>query len=98
MTGTVHHEWLTTRRLALASIAVLALLLMVPDVALVFVSVHIKKLSWLAVSLVAPALLLLAYFAVLGRRPGLACLLMAPFAAMVPTAVFYALRYRSPIT
>ena len=97
-TRTVNQRWLPTRRLALASIAVLVVLLMVPDVALVLAMAHTKKPSWAAASLVAPALLLLAYFAVLGRRPGLACLLMAPFATLVPTAAFYILRYRSPIT
>lgn len=98
MSGTVNQGWPPARWLALASIAVLALLLMVPDAALVFVSLHIKKPPWIVARLAAPALLLVAYFAVLGRRPGLACLLMAPFAAMVPTAAFYILSYRSPIT
>ncbi|MEI7037202.1 phosphoethanolamine transferase [Fulvimonas yonginensis] len=92
------HAWLTRRRVALASIAVLALLLMIPNVALVVASTHVKKPSWVAASLVAPAAMLLAYFAVLGRRPRLACLLMAPFAALVPTVALYILRYRSPVT
>jgi glucan phosphoethanolaminetransferase (alkaline phosphatase superfamily) len=86
------------RRLALGSVVVLALLLMVPNVALVFASTHVKRLSWITASLAVPAGLLLAYFAVFGRRPRLACLLMVPFAALVPTAAFYILRYRTPIT
>lgn len=86
------------KRLALGSVVVLALVLMVPNVALVFASTHAKKLPWIMASLAVPAALLLVYFAVFGRRPRLACLLMAPFAALVPTVALYILRYRTPVT
>lgn len=98
MIGTVDHGRIAVRRLALGAMAALALLLLVPDVALVFASAHAKKLSWIAASLAVPTGLLLGYFAVLGRRPWLACLLMAPFAALVPVAALYIIRYRTPIT
>lgn len=86
------------RRLAIGSVVVLALLLMVPDVALVLAGTHVERPTWIAASLTVPAGLLLGYFAVLGRRPWLACMLMAPFAALVPVVAFYIVRYRTPIT
>lgn len=86
------------RRIALSSLVVLALLLMVPNVALVFASPHLKKLSWVTASLAVPAGLLVVYFAAFGRRPRLACLLMTPFAALAPTAALYIFRYRTPVT
>lgn len=86
------------KRLAIGSMVVLALLLMVPDVALVSAGTHVKSLTWITASLAVPAGLLLGYFAVLGRRPWLACVLMTPFAALVPVVAFYIVRYRTPIT
>lgn len=89
---------MTPRRLALGSIVLLAMVLIVPDVAFVLTSPHGRKLSWVAGQLVLPTMLLMAYFAVLGRWPRLACLLMVPFAVLAPTATFYILDYRTPIT
>lgn len=86
------------KRHALASLVVLGLLLIAPNVALVFASAQITKLQTMAASLVVPAALLLGYFAILGHRPWLACLLMAPFAALVPVVTLYILCYRTPIT
>jgi glucan phosphoethanolaminetransferase (alkaline phosphatase superfamily) len=86
------------KRLALGSMVVLGLLLIAPNIALVSASTQITKLSTMTASLVVPAALLLGYFAIFGRRPWLACLLMAPFAALVPVVTFYILRYRTPIT
>src|SRR5690348_10362588 len=71
---------------------------MVPNVALVLASNHEKKLTWIMASLAVPAGLLLGYFAVLGRRPWLACVLMAPFVALVPVVTFYIVCYRTAIT
>jgi glucan phosphoethanolaminetransferase (alkaline phosphatase superfamily) len=85
-------------RLALASVVALALLLMVPNIAFVLASTHTKNVAWVTAGLAVPAGLLLGYFAVLGRRPRLACLLMAPFAALVPTVALYIFRYRTPVT
>jgi glucan phosphoethanolaminetransferase (alkaline phosphatase superfamily) len=98
MTGAAHHGRTFARWLAPGSIVLLVLLLMVPDVALVVASTHVKTPSWVTARLVVPAALLLLYFAALGRRPWLACLLMAPFAALVPVVTFYILRYHTPIT
>src|SRR5690349_804295 len=75
------------KRLAIGSMVVLALLLMVPDVALVSAGTHVKSLTWITASLAVP-----------GRRPWLACVLMTPFAALVPVVAFYIVRYRTPIT
>jgi len=86
------------KRLAIGSVVVLALLLMVPDVVLVVAGTHARSLTWITASLGVPAALLLGYFAVLGRRPWLACMLMVPFAALVPVVAFYIVRYRTPIT
>lgn len=86
------------KRLALGSVVALALLLMVPNIAFVLSGTHAKNLAWIAASLAVPAGLLLGYFAVLARRPQLACLMMVPFAALVPTVALYILRYRTPIT
>ncbi|UGB37206.1 phosphoethanolamine transferase [Frateuria soli] len=86
------------KRHALASVVVLGLLLIAPNIALVFASTQITKLQTMAASLMVPAALLLGYFAILGHRPWLACLLMAPFAALVPVVTLYILRYRTPIT
>lgn len=86
------------KRVAIGSVVVLALLLMVPNVALVLASNHEKKLTWIMASLAVPAGLLLGYFAVLGRRPWLACVLMAPFVALVPVVTFYIACYRTAIT
>jgi glucan phosphoethanolaminetransferase (alkaline phosphatase superfamily) len=88
----------SAKRLALGAMVALGLLLLTPNIALVFASSQITKFTTVTASLVVPAALLLGYFAILGHRPWLACLLMAPFAALVPVVTFYILRYRTPIT
>src|SRR5690349_3594935 len=86
------------KRLGVGAVVLLALLLMVPDVALVSARAHRESLTWIIVNLAVPAGLLLGYFAMLGRRPWLACALMVPFAALVPVVGFYIVGYRTPIT
>ena len=47
-------------------------------------------------AIVFPGLLLLLFFALLGKRVWLPCLLLAPFAWLAPLELFYLHRYRNP--
>ncbi len=82
-----------TRGLALAAIALLLLLLMLPNLA--WLRHDATAPAWIA-ALVLPLALLAVFFALLGRRPWLACLLLAPFALLAPLEVFYISEYHHP--
>ncbi|HET7663248.1 MAG TPA: sulfatase-like hydrolase/transferase [Rhodanobacteraceae bacterium] len=53
--------------------------------------------TWIA-ALILPIALLTVLFALLGRRPWLACLVLAPFALLAPLECFYIARYHTPST
>ncbi len=80
-------------KLASATIALLVALLMLPN--LVWLAHGADAPNWLA-ALVLPLGLLVAWFAVLGRAPWLACLLLAPFALLAPLEAFYVAQYHQP--
>lgn len=86
------------KRLALASIIALGLLLMLPNAALLFGTQQATGYVWIIVLLVVPLGLLLGYFVLLGRKLSLACLLLAPFALLTPVVTFYVYHYGAPIT
>jgi glucan phosphoethanolaminetransferase (alkaline phosphatase superfamily) len=83
----------TTRKLALAAIALLLLLLMLPNLAWLWHD-HSAPV-WIA-ALVLPLAALAVLFALLGRWPWLACLLLAPFALLAPLEAFYVAQYHHP--
>ncbi|HEX5962080.1 MAG TPA: phosphoethanolamine transferase [Rhodanobacteraceae bacterium] len=79
--------------LALAAIALLGALLMLPN--LVWLTHDSTGSVWIA-ALVLPLALLAILFALLGRWPWLACLLLAPFALLAPLETFYVAQYHHP--
>lgn len=81
------------RKLALTAIALLIVLLMLPN--LIWLAYSHVPTTWIA-ALVLPLALLVALFALLGRWPWLACLLLAPFALLAPLEVFYVATYHAP--
>lgn len=81
------------RKLALAAIALLIALLMLPN--LIWLAHSHGLTTWIA-ALVLPATLLVALFALLGRWLWLACLLLAPFALLAPPEIFYVATYHAP--
>ena len=81
------------RRLALSAIAVLIMLLMLPN--LVWLAWAHDFRAWIE-ALILPAALLFGLFVLLGRMPWLACLLLAPFALLAPLETFYVATYQSP--
>jgi glucan phosphoethanolaminetransferase (alkaline phosphatase superfamily) len=80
-------------KLALAAIALLIVLVMLPN--LIWLRHDATAPVWIA-ALVLPLALLVAFFALLGRRVWLACLLLAPFALLAPLEVFYVSEYHHP--
>jgi glucan phosphoethanolaminetransferase (alkaline phosphatase superfamily) len=78
---------------ALAAIALLIALLMLPN--LVWLAHDASGKTWVA-ALVLPLGLLAVWFALLGRVPWLACLLLAPFALLAPLEAFYISQYHHP--
>ncbi len=81
----------TRRHAATSAIATLVVLLMLPN------------LVWMATAgnvaipaLVLPLGALAAWFALLGKRPWIACLVLAPFAALAPLEAFYIAQYHHP--
>ena len=71
---------------------------MVPNVALLATCRAAVNPSWAVALLAVPAGILLGLFVVCERRPWLACLLLTPFAMLVPAITFYTLRYRTAVT
>lgn len=81
------------RRFALAAIVLLIALVMLPN--LLWLTYDSALQVWLA-ALVLPLALLAVLFALLGRVPWLACLLLAPFALLAPLETFYIAQYHHP--
>lgn len=81
------------RRLAPVTVALLIALLMLPN--LIWLAYSHVLTTWVD-ALVLPAALLIALFALLGRVPWLACLLLAPFAMLAPLEAFYIATYQAP--
>ena len=78
---------------ALAVIALLIVLLMLPN--LVWLAHDHTPATWIA-ALALPLGLLAVFFALLGRWPWLACLLLAPFALLAPLETYYISQYHHP--
>lgn len=81
------------RKPALAAIALLIALLMLPN--LVWLVYSHALTTWIE-ALILPAALLTVVFAFLGRWPWLTCLLLAPFALLAPLETFYIATYQTP--
>lgn len=81
------------RKLALAAIALLIALLMLPNMIWLAYS---HSFTTLVAALVLPPALLIALFALLGRWLWLASLLLAPFALLAPLEAFYVAMYHTP--
>lgn len=81
------------RRLAFGAIVLLIALLMLPN--LVWLAHDRASEVWVA-ALVLPLAFLATWFALLGRTPWLACLLLAPFALLAPLEAFYIAQYHHP--
>ncbi|MGH8146715.1 MAG: phosphoethanolamine transferase [Rhodanobacteraceae bacterium] len=79
--------------LAIAAIALLIALLMLPN--LIWLAYSQALTTWID-ALILPSVLLVALFALLGRWPWLACLLLAPFALLAPLEAFYVAMYETP--
>jgi glucan phosphoethanolaminetransferase (alkaline phosphatase superfamily) len=80
-------------KLALAAIALLIAMLMLPN--LFWLAHDMAPAVWIA-ALVLPLALLAVCFALLGYRPWLACLLLAPFAMLAPLETYYVAQYHHP--
>ena len=78
---------------ALAAVGLLILLLMLPN--LIWLASASGVMVWIEAALL-PLILLSVLFAALGNIPWLACLLLAPFAALAPMEAFYIAQYRHP--
>jgi glucan phosphoethanolaminetransferase (alkaline phosphatase superfamily) len=81
------------RNLALGAIMLLVALLMLPN--LIWVAHNARATVWIT-ALLIPLALLLMWFALLGRWPWLACLLLAPFALLAPLETYYVAQYHHP--
>lgn len=81
------------RRIAIGAIALLIALLMLPN--LIWLAYSHALTTWVD-ALILPAALLIVLFALLGRVPWLACLLLAPFALLAPIEAFYVATYETP--
>jgi len=81
------------RKLALAAIALLIALVMLPNLAWL---VHDAEVSVWTAALVLPLAMLAVLFALLGRWPWLACLMLAPFALLAPLETYYVTQYHHP--
>ncbi|ULU25071.1 sulfatase-like hydrolase/transferase [Dyella terrae] len=73
--------------------AALILLLMAPNLARL--GWEHGPVVWVS-AMVVPVFLLAALFAIFGRWPWIACLLLAPLAALAPAELFYVLKYHHP--
>ncbi|HET7560907.1 MAG TPA: phosphoethanolamine transferase [Rhodanobacteraceae bacterium] len=71
----------------------LIVLLMLPN--LIWLGYSHSLSTWIE-ALVLPATLLTVVFALLGRWPWVACLLLAPFALLAPLEAFYVATYQTP--
>jgi glucan phosphoethanolaminetransferase (alkaline phosphatase superfamily) len=74
-------------------IALLIALLMLPN--LIWLGYSHAITTWVD-ALILPLVLLVSLFAMLGRWPWLACLLLAPFALLAPLEAFYVATYETP--
>lgn len=83
------------RRAAIIMAALLLALLMAPNV--IWLTYSHAWMTWIA-GLLLPVALLTVLFALCGRRPWLACLLLAPFALLAPLECFYVATYQTPST
>lgn len=84
-----------TRVLTWITTVTLIALLLLPN--LIWLG-HSQTLStWLA-ALILPIALLTTLWALSGRRPWIACLILAPFALLAPLECFYVARYHVPST
>lgn len=81
------------RASAFTFIVLLVALLMLPN--FVWLAHDTSGNVWVA-ALVLPAAMLALLFALLGRWPWLACLLLAPFALLAPLEAFYVAQYHHP--
>jgi len=81
------------RPLTLSALFLVLLLLMLPN--LIWYGYQ-PNLETAIEALVVPGILLLAFFALLGELPWLACLLLAPFALLAPMEAYYVAIYRHP--
>lgn len=88
-TSNTHHRiaW------AYVAIATLAGLLLLPNI-IWLMQAHTDAV-WIE-ALAVPVALLLLWFALLGRWPWLACLLLAPFALLAPLEAYYIAQYHHP--
>ena len=82
-----------SRAPALAAITLLIALLMLPNFAWLAYSHDLA--TWTA-ALVLPLAMLAILFALLGRWPWIACLLLAPFALLAPLETYYVAQYHHP--
>jgi glucan phosphoethanolaminetransferase (alkaline phosphatase superfamily) len=80
---------------AAASVVLLLALLMTPNI--IWLMYSHGWLTWVT-ALLLPAALLTTLFALCGRRPWLACLLLTPFALLAPLECFYIATYQTPST
>lgn len=83
------------RSAAWVLLVLLVMLLMLPN--LIWLAYSHAFTTWIE-ALILPAALLVALFALLGRWPWLACLLLAPFALLAPLEIFYVATYHTPST
>jgi glucan phosphoethanolaminetransferase (alkaline phosphatase superfamily) len=81
------------RSLTLGALFLMLLLVMLPN--LIWYA-HRSDLQTTIEALFIPATLLLALFALLGDRPWLACLILAPFVLLTPVEAYYVATYHNP--
>jgi glucan phosphoethanolaminetransferase (alkaline phosphatase superfamily) len=82
-----------SRSLALGALFLMLLLLMLPN--LIWYA-HRSDLQTAIEALFIPTTLLLAFFVLLGDRPWLACLILAPFVLLAPIEAYYVAIYHHP--
>jgi glucan phosphoethanolaminetransferase (alkaline phosphatase superfamily) len=82
----------TLQRRSWTAVSALIALLMLPN--LIWLCVG-QGLAWVS-GLIIPTLLLTFVFALFGKKIWLACLLLAPFAALAPAEAFYIATYKHP--
>lgn len=81
------------RKTAIAFVIVAIILLMAPNIVW---SLNEHTPSALVEGLLIPSVLILAFFAILGRSIWLACLVLVPFTALSPAETFYIAAYHHP--
>ncbi|HEX5353765.1 MAG TPA: phosphoethanolamine transferase [Rhodanobacteraceae bacterium] len=82
-----------SRTRALVAIGLLVALLMLPD--FLWLAHDSSAITWRA-ALMLPLGIFAVLFAMLGRVPWLACLLLAPFALLAPLETYYVAQYHHP--